>query len=56
MAASVCGIHGLEMLSACAEGHKGFVEMTEGTMESAGPAMLEASEALFARVYGSRAP
>jgi iron complex transport system substrate-binding protein len=56
MAPSVCGIEGLQRLRACADGYRGFVEMSEGLMENAGPTMLEASEALFERVYGSRTP
>ncbi len=54
MAASICRIHGLERLRACADEHRGVVEMPEGLMENPGLSMLEAVEVLFERVYGAR--
>jgi len=55
MGESLCRMHGLETLRACGDARKGVVEMPEGLMENPGPSMLDASEVLFERVYGSAA-
>jgi iron complex transport system substrate-binding protein len=51
-AAQFCGISGLDHLRACAHGAAGVIGVDEALMSDPGLGMLDAAEALRARVYG----
>jgi iron complex transport system substrate-binding protein len=51
MAAAVCAFPGADHLSACREPNR-IIELPAELLDEPGPAMLEAAEAIYRRVYG----